>query len=111
MAEIKNSVGDILPAVFDPFAGGGSIPLEAQRLGLKSYAADLNPVAVIINKAMIEIPAQFKNRPPINPQSKSFIEDKFNWHGAQGLAADILYYGNLLKSFAYKKNRQPLPRH
>ena len=58
--EIKKSVGEDLPAVFDPFAGGGTIPLEAQRLGLKAYASDLNPVAVMINKAMIELPAKFK---------------------------------------------------
>ncbi len=62
LAEIKKSVGEDLPAVFDPFAGGGTIPLEAQRLGLKAYASDLNPVAVMINKAMIELPAKFKNQ-------------------------------------------------
>ena len=48
-----------LPAFHDPFAGGGSLPLEAQRLGLEAYASDLNPVAVLINKAMIEIPPKF----------------------------------------------------
>lgn len=60
-----------LPAFHDPFAGGGSIPLEAQRLGLESYASDLNPVAVLINKAMIEIPPQFADRPPVNPDANS----------------------------------------
>jgi putative DNA methylase len=59
-----------LPAFHDPFAGGGSLPLEAQRLGLKSYASDLNPVAVLINKAMIEIPVKFAGRPPVNPTSR-----------------------------------------
>ena len=100
--EIKKSVGEDLPAVFDPFAGGGSIPLEAQRLGLKAYASDLNPVAVMINKAMIELPAQFKNQPPVNPDDKNFIDDKTNWRAAQGLAADILYYGKMLKSQAFE---------
>ena len=99
LTEIKNSVGDDLPAVFDPFAGGGTIPLEAQRLGLKSYAADLNPVAVMINKAMIEIPAKFKDKPPVNPY-KNLLDD---WHGALGLADDILYYGKLLKNLAQNK--------
>lgn len=99
LAEIKKSVGDDLPAVFDPFAGGGTIPLEAQRLGLKAYAADMNPVAVMINKAMIELPAKFKAQPPVNPD-KDLIA---TWHGAQGLAADVLYYGKLLKAKALNK--------
>ena len=108
--EIKKSVGEDLPAVFDPFAGGGSIPLEAQRLGLKAFAADLNPVAVMINKAMIELPAQFKNRPPINPDDKNFIDDKNNWRGAQGLAADIKYYGKILKSRAFEELGKLYPK-
>ncbi|MBR1646578.1 MAG: DUF1156 domain-containing protein [Selenomonadaceae bacterium] len=97
LKEIKNSVGEDLPAVFDPFAGGGTIPLEAQRLGLKAFASDLNPVAVMINKAMIELPAQFKNRPPVNPNSNKLVG---GYQGAEGLAEDILYYGKLLKSKA-----------
>ena len=100
--EIK-TVGDDLPAVFDPFAGGGTIPLEAQRLGLKAYASDLNPVAVMINKAMIELPAQFKNQPPVNPDAKEAIGNETGWRGAQGLAADILYYGKLLKARAFEQ--------
>ena len=56
-----------MPALHDPFAGGGAIPLEAQRLGLEAYASDLNPVAVLINQAMIEIPPKFAGRPPVNP--------------------------------------------
>ncbi len=100
--EIKAAVGDDLPAVFDPFAGGGTIPLEAQRLGLKAFAADLNPVAVMINKAMIELPAKFKNQPPVNPDARATIGSQSNWHGAQGLAADINYYGKLLKSKAFE---------
>ena len=60
-----------LPAFHDPFAGGGSIPLEAQRLGLEAHASDLNPVAVLINKAMIEIPPRFAGKPPVNPDSRT----------------------------------------
>jgi putative DNA methylase len=56
--------------VLDPFCGGGSIPLEAQRLGLRAYASDLNPVPVLINKALIEIPPKFAGRPPVNPASR-----------------------------------------
>ena len=108
--EIKNSCGEEIPAVFDPFAGGGSIPLEAQRLGLKAIAADLNPVAVMINKAMIELPAKFKNLPPVNPDAKSFIDDKNNWRGAQGLAADVEYYGKILKARAFKKIGELYPK-
>ena len=69
-AEIHNSIGDDLPECLDPFAGGGAIPLEAQRLGLKAHAHDLNPVAVMINKAMIEIPPMFSGMPPVNPESR-----------------------------------------
>lgn len=82
---------DILPEFHDPFAGGGSIPLEAQRLGLKVTASDLNPVAVTINKAMIELPAKFEGMPPVNPESKRLLNDK--WEGASGLQADVRYYG------------------
>ena len=106
--EIKKSCGNELPAVFDPFAGGGTIPLEAQRLGLKSFAADLNPVAVMINKAMIELPAKFKNLPPVNPTGdKNRIG---GWRGAEGLAEDILYYGKLLKSKAFDEIGKLYPK-
>lgn len=99
--EIKKSTGGNPPPVFDPFAGGGTIPLEAQRLGLKAIAADLNPVAVMINKAMIEIPAKFQNQSPVNPAAKSLLDD--DWHGARGLADDVAYYGKLLKEKAFAK--------
>ncbi len=93
---------DVLPAFHDPFAGGGAIPLEAQRLGLESYASDLNPVAVLINKAMIEIPPRFANRPPVNPESRQRTTTGAH-RGAQGLAKDVHYYGTLLRSLAYDK--------
>lgn len=107
LAEIKKSVGEDLPAVFDPFAGGGTIPLEAQRLGLKAFASDLNPVAVMINKAMIELPAKFKNQPPVNPTADKLIGD---YRGAEGLANDIFYYGKLLKEKAFKKIGKLYPK-
>lgn len=110
LAEIKKSVGENLPAVFDPFAGGGTIPLEAQRLGLKSFASDLNPVAVMINKAMIELPAKFKNLPPINPDAKNNLLNNSDWHGANGLAEDILYYGKMLKTKAFEKIGELYPK-
>jgi len=91
-AEIKKSMGDNIPPLLDPFAGGGSIPLEAQRLGLKAYAHDLNPVAVMINKAMIEIPPKFANQPPINPEYAQSMM-KREWKGVAGLAEDVRYYG------------------
>ncbi len=95
---------DKLPAFHDPFAGGGAIPLEAQRLGLESYASDLNPVAVLINKAMIEIPPKFADRPPVNPdvrKDKHLFERE--WHGAQGLAEDVRYYGKWIRDEAEKR--------
>ena len=95
-----------LPAFHDPFAGGGALPLEAQRLGLDAYASDLNPVAVMINKAMIEIPPKFANKPPVNPDwlKKSKDEKALRtWKGAQGLAEDIRYYGQWMRDEAEKR--------
>jgi len=93
-----------LPAFHDPFAGGGALPLEAQRLGLEAYASDLNPVAVLINKAMIEIPPKFANRPPVNPTARQ-AEDYWSreWKGAQGLAEDVRYYGKWMRDEAEKR--------
>ena len=70
LAPANCSIRHVLPAFHDPFAGGGALPLEAQRLGLVSYASDLNPVAVLINKAMIEIPPKFAGKPPVNPEAR-----------------------------------------
>ena len=95
-----------LPAFHDPFAGGGALPLEAQRLGLESYASDLNPVAVLINKAMIEIPPKFAGRPPVNPdwQGKAQGDRSLTkWGGAQGLAEDVRYYGKWMRDEAEKR--------
>ena len=93
-----------LPAFHDPFAGGGSIPLEAQRLGLEAHASDLNPVAVLINKAMIEIPHRFSGRPPVNPEArKGRGSTKAQWRGAAGLAEDVRYYGKWMRDEAEKR--------
>jgi putative DNA methylase len=92
-----------LPAFHDPFAGGGALPLEAQRLGLKNYSSDLNPVAVLINKAMIEIPPKFTNRAPINPDAhKERRLVQREWHGAQGLAEDV----SLLRSVDARRGQK-----
>jgi len=88
-----------LPAFHDPFAGGGALPLEAQRLGLEAYASDLNPVAVLINKAMIEIPPKFAGKPPVNPKRDLHK----HWKGAQGLAEDVRYYGQWMRDEAEKR--------
>ncbi len=93
-----------LPAFHDPFAGGGALPLEAQRLGLESYASDLNPVAVLINKAMIEIPPLFADKPPVNPDARSEKSlDARRWRGAQGLAEDLRYYGRWMRDEAERR--------
>jgi putative DNA methylase len=91
-----------LPGFHDPFAGGGALPLEAQRLGLEAYASDLNPVAVLINKAMIEIPPKFAGLPPVNPESRR-KQDISSWKGAQGLAEDVRYYGKWMRDEAEKR--------
>ena len=92
-----------LPGFHDPFAGGGALPLEAQRLGLESYASDLNPVAVLINKAMIEIPSRFAGKPPVNPDSRKSQAHSGSWKGAQGLAEDVRYYGQWMRDEAEKR--------
>ena len=93
-----------LPRFHDPFAGGGTLPLEAQRLGLEAYASDLNPVAVLINKAMIEIPPRFAGMPPVNPEARSKKQlITREWKGAEGLAEDIRYYGKWMRDEAEKR--------
>lgn len=94
--EIWDSCEGHPPPILDPFAGGGSIPLEAQRLGLEAHASDLNPVAVLINKALIEIPPKWASKPPVHPQAKS----QLRWHGAEGLAEDVRCYGKWIRDEA-----------
>ena len=102
-AELFNP--DKLPAFHDPFAGGGALPLEAQRLGLESWASDLNPVAVTINKAMIEIPSRFAGRMPVGPKLGGDTQSKFgeDWSGARGLAEDVRRYGAWMRDEAEKR--------
>lgn len=99
-----------LPAFHDPFAGGGALPLEAQRLGLEAYASDLNPVAVLINKAMIEIPPKFTGYPPVNPDSRKGNLVAKKWSGATGLADDVHYYGQWMRDEAEKRIGQLYPK-
>ncbi len=98
-AEIRRSCGGVMPPVYDPFSGGGSIPLEAQRLGLPAYGSDLNPVAVMIGKAMIEIPPRFKDLSPIHPG----IKDRSFYRNAEGLAEDVKYYGEWMRQKAWER--------
>ncbi len=119
-AAIREFLATRAPPVLDPFAGGGSIPLEAQRLGLRAYASDLNPVAVLINKALIEIPPKFANRPPVHPQggneqtsnnkrkkkgkgTQLALPTETQWKGAAGLAEDVRYYGQWMRDEAEKR--------
>ncbi len=104
--EILKATNGHPPPVLDPFCGGGSIPLEAQRLGLKAYASDLNPVAVLITKALIEIPPKFAGMPPVNPDARKKMQKKIegqDWPGASGLAEDVRYYGKLMRDEAEKR--------
>lgn len=101
-AEIMKSTGGNPPPLLDPFAGGGAIPLEAQRLGLEAHASDLNPVAVMINKSMIEIPPKFADMPVVNPSARTNTMDGA-WTGAKGLAEDVRYYGEWMKREAFKR--------
>ena len=98
-AEIDVSCEASPPTVVDPFCGGGSIPLEAQRLGLRVDASDLNPVAVLITKALVELPPKFSDRKPVHPNLQSNINIK-TWKGAQGLAEDVRAYAEWMNSEA-----------
>ena len=101
-AELFNS--EKLPSFHDPFAGGGTLPLEAQRLGLESHASDLNPVAVLINKAMIEIPPKFSGLPPVNPEARSKKQlIARDWKGTDGLEEDVRYYAKWMCEEAEKR--------
>lgn len=102
-AEILKSTDGNPPPLLDPFAGGGAIPLEAQRLGLEAHAHDLNPVAVMINKAMIEIPPKFAGQPPVNPEAQRNKLTEDDWSGTRGLAEDVRYYGEWMKRKAFEK--------
>jgi putative DNA methylase len=102
-AEIRRSTGGNPPPVLDPFCGGGSIPLEAQRLGLTVYASDLNPVAVLISKALIEIPPKFANRQPVHPDARRGIGGSGTWRGAAGLAEDVRRYGAWMRDEAERR--------
>lgn len=99
-----------LPVFCDPFAGGGTLPLEAQRLGLEAYASDLNPVAVLICKAMIEIPPRFAGRPPVNPEARRKLDHGKEWRGAQGLAEDVRHYGQWMRDEAQKRTGHLYPK-
>jgi putative DNA methylase len=96
-----------LPGFHDPFAGGGAIPLEAQRLGLEALATDLNPVAVLINKAMIEIPPKFAGRAPVGPRPSGDRQGRLSegegWSGARGLAEDVRRYGAWMRDQAQRR--------
>ncbi|MGH3766055.1 MAG: DUF1156 domain-containing protein [Pseudonocardiaceae bacterium] len=98
--EILASTGGNPPAILDPFAGGGSIPLEAQRLGLEAHASDLNPVAVLINKALIEIPPKWAGRPPVFPGAAATAH---SWPGTTGLAEDVRRYGQWMRDEAERR--------
>lgn len=102
-AEIRKYMGEEPLIFLDPFAGGGSIPLEAQRLGLEAHAHDLNPVAVMINKAMIEIPPRFAGQSPVNLDARTKLGSDRLWSGAKGLAEDVRYYGEWMKQEAFRR--------
>jgi putative DNA methylase len=101
--EIRRWYPDGLPRIVDPFCGGGSIPLEAQRLGLEADASDLNPVAVLITKALVELPPKFADRPPVHPDAGTRLQMPQAWRGAQGLADDVRYYGKWMRDEAERR--------
>ncbi len=108
--EILRSTDGHPPPIYDPFCGGGSIPLEAQRLGLEAHGSDLNPVAVLITKALIEIPPKFAGKPPVNPESKNKLSGKGLWAGTSGLADDVRYYGKWMRNRATERIGDSYPK-
>ena len=111
-SEVINAfLAEYAPPVLDPFCGGGSIPLEAQRLGLRAYGSDLNPVPVLITKALIELPPKFAGKPPVHPpESGEQARSAGQWHGAQGLAEDVRYYGQWMREEAERRIGQFYPK-
>ena len=101
--EMLKHCGGRLPAVYDPFSGGGSIPLEAARLGMEAHAGDLNPVAVLLNKCNLELAPRWADYPPVNPSDRAKIGGAENWRGTNGLAADVRYYGRVILERARAK--------
>lgn len=102
-AEMLKHCAGKLPTVFDPFAGGGSIPLEANRMGFEAHAGDLNPVAVLLNKCNLELAPRWTNHSPVNPEDRGKIGGQDGWQGTYGLAADVRYYGNLIYNRAKER--------
>ena len=104
-AEVDAFLAQRAPAAADPFCGGGSIPLEAQRLGLRAHGSDLNPVAVLVTKALVEIPPRFAGRPPVNPEARARFAEGAVWRGAgaEGLAEDVRHYGRWMREEARKR--------
>lgn len=109
-AEMLKHCDGKLPAVFDPFAGGGSITLEANRLGFDAHAGDLNPIAVLLNKCNLEIVPRWLNQPPVNPADRKQIGGGEALQGIDGLANDIRYYGEKIRDHAIKSIGQLYPK-
>lgn len=109
-AEMLKHCGGKLPPVLDPFSGGGSIPLEAARLGFEAHAADLNPVAVLLNKCNLEIAPRWAGHAPVNPEDRRRIGGSQNWQGSHGLAADVRHYGKLIRERAQDKIGKLYPK-
>lgn len=109
-AEIRRCYPDGPPPIVDPFCGGGSIPLEAQRLGLEAHGSDLNPVAVLITKALVELPPRFSGRPPVCPADTDELGGIRGWSGAQGLAADVRWYGQWMRDEAERRIGRRYPQ-
>ncbi|HLH23496.1 MAG TPA: DUF1156 domain-containing protein [Chloroflexota bacterium] len=109
-ADVKRLLIEVAPPVYDPFSGSGSIPLEAQRLGLRSLATDLNPVPVIMTRAVIDYPVRFGNRPPVNPGGADSLARGGDWRGAAGLAADIRYYARWARDEAQRRIGDHYPK-
>ena len=108
--EILKSTDGNPPPIYDPFCGGGSIPLEAQRLGLEANASDLNPVAVLITKALIEIPPKFAGLPPVHPMPQGRVTGTGMWEGSRGLAEDVRYYGEWMRDRAFERIGHMYPK-
>jgi putative DNA methylase len=109
-ADVQRLLTEVAPPVYDPFSGSGSIPIEAQRLGLRTFASDLNPVAVVMTRAMIDLPVRYGNRPPANPGDRAGRLAVTNWRGTAGLRADIRYYADWIRTEAERRLGGLYPR-
>lgn len=97
-SEIRRATDGEPPTVLDPFCGGGSVPLEAVRLGIPAEASDLNPLATLLTTALADLPARFSRTPSVFPIAQATME-----RAGGGLSTDVRAYAQRIRERAVEK--------